>query len=84
MAMSWPTFTVSPGFTAGTAGAPMCMDMGIVTAAGTGILTAAMSAVFFLCGTRTPCNLGLFTFPASQLPYWYCKNQYTMFPAGPQ
>jgi len=30
------------------------MDIGIVTIAGTGILSGAAPAVFFLCGTRTP------------------------------
>ena len=41
-----PTFTVSPGFTVGVAGRPMCMDMGIFTTLGGGIRTGAMSAVF--------------------------------------
>ena len=61
-AISWPTFTVSPALTTGLAGAPMCMDMGTVTTAGTGMRTGGRSAVFFLWGTCTPCN---FTLPSS-------------------
>ena len=62
LAMSCPTLTASPGFTTGSAGAPMCMDMGIVTDPGAGIRTGAIPAVFFLWGTWTPCSLGNFTF----------------------
>ena len=41
-----PTLTRSPALTSGFAGAPMCMDMGMVTMDGQSIATAGMSAVF--------------------------------------
>ena len=53
-AISVPTLTVSPTLTTGLAGAPMCMDMGIVTVFGGSIRTADVLAVFFLWGTCTP------------------------------
>jgi len=36
------------------AGFPMCIDMGITTSLGAGILTGGISAVVFLWGTCTP------------------------------
>ena len=53
---SCPTVTVSFTFTRGSQGAPMCWIMGITTLSGTGILTAALLAVFLQCLTLTPFN----------------------------
>ena len=52
--MSVPTMTVSPFLTTGSAGAPMCICIGMTTCWGTGICTVAMPAVAFSCGTRAP------------------------------
>jgi hypothetical protein len=41
----------------GVAGAPMCCAIGIQTVLGAGILTAGISAVFFLWGTFALPNL---------------------------
>lgn len=49
-----PTMTVSPFLTTGSAGAPMCMDMGMTTCSGTGILLVGCPAVAFVCGTAAP------------------------------
>jgi hypothetical protein len=38
----------------GFAGAPMCIDIGILTSGGIGSLSAGLPAVFFLCGVNTP------------------------------
>ena len=54
--MSCPTVTVSFTFTSGSQGAPICWIMGITTLSGTGILTAALLAVFLQCFTLTPFN----------------------------
>ena len=40
----------------GRAGAPICIDIGIVTVCGAGICTTGLFFVFFLCGKRTPCK----------------------------
>jgi hypothetical protein len=45
---------MSPAFTTGFAGAPMCIFIGMTTLAGAGIRTGSISAVFFLCGACTP------------------------------
>ena len=41
-AIIWPTWTWSPTFTSSFAGAPMCMDIGITTSAGTGMASDGM------------------------------------------
>lgn len=46
--------TVSPFLTTGSAGAPMCIDMGMTTCSGTGILLVGCPAVAFACGTAAP------------------------------
>ena len=46
--------TVSPFLTTGSAGAPMCIDMGMTTCSGTGILLVGCPAVAFVCGTAAP------------------------------
>ena len=46
-----PTFTSSPTFTTGCAGAPICITIGIVTDFTSVIRTQGLSCVFFLCGT---------------------------------
>ena len=46
--------TVSPFLTTGSAGAPMCIDMGMTTCSGTGILLVGCPAVAFTCGTAAP------------------------------
>ena len=51
-ATGWPTFTRSPAFTRGFAGAPMCMVMGSTISGGTGIRSGTQSAVCFRWGTR--------------------------------
>ena len=63
-----PTITGSPFLTTGSAGAPMCIDIGITTFSGTGIWTVAIPAVAFSCGTTAPLaerfrNLNMEPFP---------------------
>lgn len=53
---SCPTVTVSFTLTRGSQGAPICWSMGMTTFSGTGILTAALPAVFLQCLTLTPFN----------------------------
>ena len=52
--ISVPTRTVSPFLTTGSAGAPMCISMGMITCSGTGILTVGCAAVPFSWGTAAP------------------------------
>ena len=49
-----PIATTSPTFTVGVAGAPICIDKGIVTELTSVRHAAGLSAVFFLCGVLTP------------------------------
>ncbi len=42
--ISWPTATLSPTFTTGELGAPMCCCRGMTTSAGTGASTMALPA----------------------------------------
>ena len=58
--ISWPTLTASPAFTTGTAGIPMCIDMGMVTCAGVAIRSGAFPAVFLWCGSFTPFSFIMF------------------------
>ena len=52
-----PTYTVSPAFTVGAHGAPMCCCITNMTFSGTGRSTVAQSLVCFLCGTAAPGSL---------------------------
>jgi hypothetical protein len=46
-----PILTVSPTFTVGFEGAPMCIDIGIATVLGVSKRLGRSFCVFFLCGT---------------------------------
>src|SRR5699024_2927816 len=52
----------------------MCMDSGIVTVFGAGILTAAMAAVFFLCGTFTLPSLNKCIYKSSHSSFFEMKT----------
>ena len=51
-----PTKTCSFAFTVGLHGAPMCIDIGILTILGKGSLSTAQSSVFLQCSRCTEFN----------------------------
>ena len=54
-AMSWLATTLSPGLTAGVAGAPMCCEVDTASCAGRGIsLSGDLAQSYFLSSGWTP------------------------------
>ena len=58
VAIFWPRFTISPIFTHGLHGAPMCCESGIVTTSGAGIVSmgAPLASSLPSCGWMPPKN----------------------------
>ena len=62
--------------TTGSAGAPMCIDMGMITCAGVAIVTVAIPAVPFSCGTAAPFGRALQGFKHGLISPFHCLPCY--------